>query len=193
MFEGYKECIVERFQFALVCRDAVSDLKDSPDQQAKHCPMVHDASKTFDGIMMRLGSICEKSAEKYFSRFLTIRLELKKISNSLLDTMVNPPLKQAFEYVSQSHFMLAHEFACADDDDDECDYECLMEAFMGPVIDRMRCDLVAQVESQLFSWVHLLQESEAITNERDQLQKKMKLMHNVYASTKEWDDKSEIN
>jgi hypothetical protein len=193
MFEGFKETIEDRFQFSSVCSDTVADLMNSPHREAKHCPMVHETSKTIDGIMMRLGGICEKSAEEYFSRFPAIGLELKKISNTLLETMVNPPLKRAFEYVSKSHFMLAHEFLCDDDDDDACGYVCLIEAFMGPVIDRMRCDLVAQVEFQLFSWVHLLEESEAITKERDLLRKKMKLMHNVYASMKESDDKSESN
>jgi len=131
---------------------------------------------------------------KHFARFPAIVLELEKIANWLLETIVKRRLKHAFDFVSQRQFVLAHEFASCDLDDDsedECEYNVIAEAYMGPVVDLMRQTLVAKIESQLFSWSHLLGEPEAITNERTRLRKKMKLMHNACTTIKYYKENTE--
>jgi len=194
MFREYKESLDKIFLFASVCRDTVADVRKLP-HKANVCPIVDESSRTLGAMILRFRTILDERANANFPRFPLIISELVKISQVLLETMVNSPLKQGFGYVSQSHFTLAHEFVCTNrrDGAERCEYEVLAEAFMGFVIDRMRHKLFAIIESQLFSWVHLLQESDAITNERYVLRKKMKLMHNVYASMKKSDNKTKSN
>ncbi len=137
-----------------------------------------------DDLMVIFRNLCDSTADDYFSRFPLIVSELQKISNALLDNIIERELKQTIDFVSQSHFVLAHEYLCyKTSSQTSCEYFALMKEFMRPVVDRMRHMLFAIVESQLFSWIPLLEEPETITNERTRLRKKMKLMHNAYASS----------
>jgi len=188
MFKVYTETLEDVLRFVLVCYDLFPDMMRSHPE--KVCPLVNDPSQTIDGIMEAFRKICDGTAQDHFSRFPLIVSELMKISHALLEHIVRPRLKETLEILSQNPFLLAHEFVCINrehPDHNACGYVFLMGAFMGPGIDRMRHTLIAKVESQLFSWIPLLQEPEAITNERNQLRKKMKLMHNAYASIKYYD------
>jgi len=188
MVEAFKKTIEEDLDSNSVCKSTFSQMKII-------CPLVNDPLRSMEGMMLQFRTICDKTAEYHFSRFPPIVSELKKLSTALLDNTIAPHLKQTIDLVSEPHFVLAHEFLCLSKPNCEgaCGNEILAKAFIGPVINRMRHTLIARVKSQLYSWISLLEEPEAITNERNQLRKKMKLIHNLNASSAFYNGKLRCN
>jgi hypothetical protein len=63
--------------------------------------MVTRPFATIDALMKKFREICHDTAGEHFSRFPAILLELEKIANFLLEKVIKPRLKHAFDFVSQ--------------------------------------------------------------------------------------------
>jgi hypothetical protein len=136
--------------------------------------------------MERLGKVFEWSVPNGFSRFPLIESDLNKVPKALIDEIAQPMLEGIFNYLSQSHFNVIHEFVCPIRGvrGYNCKYVHFAEAQIRNILEEIRVKigprLLHEVSLLLPQWTYSMREPEEITEERDELRKKLKSMHAFY-------------
>ncbi len=168
LFARYKDAVDKAL---LDVGTAISDLTISSDQ----CRWIEHS-------LERIQEILESVASNTFIRFPTITGELRKVISVVLSDFVRPRLEMIASNFHQTHFLLLHEFECDTGNcSGQCAYVLLFRATITQLMESVRSSLFTIVANKLPSWVCFLHEPCSTKLEREQLKRKLKVMHKLYA------------